>query len=149
VSARFLLTWICRWDNMNPKGKSRPFSFYEMMDMTGIRETWTSTIYRIISIYLTNNWIFVVTAFQHFLLIPFWANKSLDYWLGNVSHVCVLLCDSYLLCKTSALRLKNTKISMQMRIEPLNRIIALGFFMSPVLIFTDRKADFVLSDAQL
>jgi hypothetical protein len=30
---------------------------------------------------------------------------------------------------------------MQMRIEPLNRIIALGFFMSPVLIFTDRKAD--------
>jgi hypothetical protein len=38
---------------------------------------------------------------------------------------------------------------MQMRIEPLNRIIALGFFMSPVLIFTDRKADFVLSDAQL
>jgi hypothetical protein len=30
---------------------------------------------------------------------------------------------------------------MQMRIEPLNQIIALGFFMSPVLFFTDRKAD--------
>lgn len=38
---------------------------------------------------------------------------------------------------------------MQMRIEPLNRIIALGFFMSPVLIFTDRKADFGIVVQQL